>query len=154
LVLGLAGLAAAVLLAGGGFVAGSHYRGDHTALVSGPGVGRHVPGGGQGPFGDRGPDGRGFPGGPAMNGMPVVVGQVTAINGSTLTIGAPDGTSVKVTTTKTTVVGGAAGGDLSSVRVGQAVVVAGTRADDGTVTATAIMTRPGRGGFGGAGGSQ
>jgi len=162
-VLTLGGLAAAVLLVGAGFLAGTAvHHGDSTSLTSagaasGQGPGGQVPGqGGQaGPggraFGDPDGDGDAGPGQGSSAARDVVVGRVSAVDGTTLTVATTDGGTAKVTTTSSTVVGGTAGGDLSALAVGQIVFVAGTTADDGSISATAIMTRRGRFGPGARG---
>jgi hypothetical protein len=161
-VLGAAGAGAAVLLVGAGFLAGSQLRGgdDTTRLVSdqsGPmGGGYGAPFGRGGQEGDQGMPGGQIPGdidgdangpqGGAAASSFVTAGQITAISGSSLTLSTLQGGTAKVTTTSSTTVAGTSGGSLSSLAVGQVVFVAGTKASDGSYLATAIMTRPTRGG--------
>jgi hypothetical protein len=158
-----AGVGAAVLLAGAGFLAGTRFGGGHDVarLISDhePGIGnRHGfgrgDGDGQGAF-PRGrmpgdPDGDGA--GPRGNGgrgaadiAPVTAGRITAINGSTLTLSTFRGGTATVTTTSSTTVAGVPGGNLSSLSVGQVVLVAGSTSSTGNYQASAIMLRPARG---------
>jgi len=137
LLLTLGGVGAAVLLAGTGFVAGQHVRpSDSTSLVSSRGS--SVPdgegGGGFGPGdGDHGGGRRGFAG----SGM--TLGQIAAVRGSTLTLNGLGGGTLTVRTTASTTVTGVS--SLSALKAGQVVLVAGTRATDGTITATSIAVR-------------
>jgi hypothetical protein len=149
-VLALGGVGAAVLLVGAGFVAGlAVHRGDGTALVASRGsIAGQVPGLGDGDEAGVG-DGR-------VAGAGVIVGRVSAVTDSTLTLATSGGQELTVVVTSATTVGGVAGGDLSALRAGQVVAVAGTQGSDGGITATAIMvgrTRGERGpsGPGGAG---
>jgi hypothetical protein len=148
-VIGAAGVGVAVLFAGVGFFAGTQLssRGDVARFVPAPdwhghsywraGPGWRLPGDGVDGWGQGDVDPRGS--------VFVTSGRVTAIDGSALTLVTFQGLTVKVTTTSSTAVAGASGGDLSKLAVGQRVIVSGTRASDGTYSATAIMTAAGWG---------
>ena len=143
LVIVLGGAGAALLLVGAGFLAGLSARsGDDTSLVAASGApsARQAPGGG---YGDA-DGGGGWQDGPrGFANANLTVGRITAVQGASLTLATFGGTTVTVTTTSTTTVGGVAGGKLSTLKTGQIVLVAGTRKDDGSIAATAIMTRTG-----------
>ena len=80
--------------------------------------------------------------------LPTVAGQVSAIDGDTLTITLPGGTTAKVHVGSATTyqVDGAAGA-LSDVKVGGFIVAQGTQRSDGSLDATTVHS-----GFGGKGG--
>ena len=80
--------------------------------------------------------------------LPHVVGQVTAIDGQTLTVTQPDGTTatIHVDGDTTYQVDGVAG-TLSDVKVGSFVAAEGTQRADGSLDAAAVHS-----GFGGRGG--
>jgi hypothetical protein len=156
--LALAGTGAAFVLAGAGFLAGAGlHRGDGnadtTTLISGSaqnpqGGGRAQSRGGFGGSGQApgvpgsgGQDGDHAGRGRAMSSATFTAGQIASISGSTVTLKTFQGTSVRVTTSARTIVGGAAG-DLSSLQVGQLIFVTGTRQSDGSYAATAISNRP------------
>jgi hypothetical protein len=165
----LAGAAgAAVLLAGAGFVAGGGWSDhDQTTLIAGtsqipPGAGQSAPdaqsdaqsdvqgdsqddaqAGGQGGPGAADPDGDHRGGGRALDGARFTVGRISAVSGAVLTLTDFQGGAVKVTTTASTKVAGNVGGDLSALKVGELVFVAGSRQSDGSYLATSIATRPG-----------
>jgi hypothetical protein len=82
--------------------------------------------------------------------LPHAGGEVTAINGSTITVKDRDGTSVTITVTGTTTyqVAGATAA-LSDIKVGMFLVAEGTQNSDGSLAAT--MVRAGDGGPGGRG---
>lgn len=150
------GAGAALLLIGAGFLAGTQFGSggsDQTRLISAQGGPQAYDGDqfGRGPFGaGAGMDaGQGVaPGTGQGDGSPplsiVAAGTVTAVKGSTLTLSTRQGATVIVATSKTTTVAGRSGGDLSSLAVGQMVLVSGTKNTDGSYQATAILTRPGR----------
>jgi hypothetical protein len=89
----------------------------------------------------------------------VTAGVITAKDGDRLVLASRDGASVTVHTSASTTVRGSSLADLA---VGDLVIVAGTRADDGSITATEILGgppgvgAPGRNGGqgGGQGGGQ
>ncbi|MEO5679077.1 MAG: DUF5666 domain-containing protein [Acidimicrobiales bacterium] len=67
------------------------------------------------------------------------VGQLTAVDGATLTLTSRDGTAVKVTTSEDTMVTRAVPGTLAEVKVGDNVVVTGTSAAAGSITAARVV---------------
>ncbi|MBT0773024.1 hypothetical protein KIH74_29040 [Kineosporia sp. J2-2] len=69
---------------------------------------------------------------------PVVVGTVTKVSGRTLTVKNFAGTSVTVKVPAGTTITDSSDGALDGLAKGASVSVAGTTADDGTVTATAV----------------
>jgi hypothetical protein len=76
-------------------------------------------------------------------------GQVTAINGTTITVKPPQGTATLriATTANTTFVVNGAAGSLSGITVGMFVHAEGTKGTDGVLTATRVSastTRPER----------
>lgn len=83
---------------------------------------------------------------------PHLGGQVTAIDGSTITVTQRDGTTgtIKVTGTTTYNVAGATAA-LADVKVGMFVMAEGTDNSDGSLTATAVRAGTGDHGFGGRG---
>ena len=89
--------------------------------------------------------------------LPSVGGQVSAIDGSTITLTQPDGTTatVRVSSTTTYAIGDDAEASLAGVTVGMFIVAAGTQAADGSIDAEAVRggtASPfGRGGHGGHG---
>ncbi len=78
-----------------------------------------------------------------------VRGQVTAVDGSTLTVTGQDGTTYTVTASSTTTVTKTKTGSLSDLAVGDEVSVMGATGSDGTVAATRISEGALGGGFGG-----
>lgn len=86
--------------------------------------------------------------------LPSIAGQVTAIDGNTLTVTQPDGTTatIHVDGNTTYQVNGATG-SLSDLKVGSFVVAEGTQRSDGSLDAAAVHGGPGgRSGFKGPGG--
>lgn len=89
-------------------------------------------------------------------------GQITAISGSTLTIQTATQTTVEVNLQSSSKVNTLQSGSTSDLKVGESVVVAGTRKDDGSVDATSVSQLPpelqtitaGAGGRPGASGTQ
>ena len=77
-----------------------------------------------------------------MTSVTFTAGQITAISGSTITLNTFWGTSVRVTTSAKTTDAGTAGGDLTSLRIGQLNFVSGARQADGSYAATSITDRP------------
>jgi len=139
-------------------------NGAPIADANGPAGAPNFPGGaqanqgadarGQVGSGDDGPGGPGGPGGrgPRGDGR---FGILQSVNGSTLTLQSPDGSTIKVTTTASTQVtkfvnGAPQDASLADLTVGEPVMVRGTAGSDGTVAATAIVQgRPPRGEGGG-----
>lgn len=64
-----------------------------------------------------------------------VLGKVTNVSGSTITLQAPDSTTVTVTTDAQTVVHADQQSSLSAIKAGDTVMVGGVKANDGAVTA-------------------
>jgi hypothetical protein len=86
--------------------------------------------------------------------MPRVAGTVTATGGSTITLKAMDGTIVTVTVTSATTyrMAGATSATLADIKVGDIVMATGTKAADGSLTATSVDAfAPGAGGPGAGG---
>jgi hypothetical protein len=95
--------------------------------------------------------------------LPRVVGQVTAIDGSTITLKQVDGTTatVRVSSSTTYAIGEDADATLSDLTVDMFIVAAGTQAADGSIDAAAVrggtgapFGRGGHGGHGGPGGPR
>ena len=80
----------------------------------------------------------------------MTAGEITAIDGDTLTVTAEDGTVTTVTTTDDTTVTVSDEAAVDALAVGDTVSVLGETGDDDSVAATAITE--GSGGFGGMGG--
>ncbi|MBU4215913.1 MAG: hypothetical protein KJ792_14830 [Actinobacteria bacterium] len=140
------GLLAAVLLVGG-FVGGVALQRGHqstTTSASGRGfrfaggapTGGAVPGAQATPGAGRGQGGGGFAGG----GTPAVSGAVTAVGDGTLTVQPDGGSAVTVRVSAATTVSERGS---TSLQVGAQVQVMGTKAGDGSVDATAVVTRRG-----------
>jgi hypothetical protein len=138
---GAGAAAAAVLLLGTGFVAGAvWHRHDATRLIS--------PTSQNGPSGAERRDGRSWGDsddqgrrGPGVDSSRYTAGRITAISGSTLTLQSFGGTSVTVKVSSSTTVGGTTGGNLTGLKVGEFVLVTGSRQSDGSYVASAITTR-------------
>jgi hypothetical protein len=96
-----------------------------------------APGAGQGTGGPAGTDG-GF-----------TAGMVKSVNGSTIVITSRDGSDVSVTTTPSTAFSVTQPAKLSSLTIGQTVVVRGTTNSDGSVAAASIQQGGTGFGFGG-----
>jgi hypothetical protein len=135
----LAAVVVAALLFAGGLLVG-HAT---SASASAPGTAGGLAGNGRGFGGAAGGAGRtGGAGG-------FTAGQITSIDGSTLTITTSDGRTVKVTTTSSTTVSRTTQSDVASLTTGDTVTVIGPAAADGSVAAERISE--GAGGFGGQG---
>ncbi|HYM83110.1 MAG TPA: DUF5666 domain-containing protein, partial [Candidatus Dormibacteraeota bacterium] len=75
--------------------------------------------------------------------LPHVEGTVGALTSDGFTVKAPDGSTTKVVvTSSTTYRTGRASGSKSDVKVGDRVAVRGTKAADGTITATTVQVAP------------
>jgi hypothetical protein len=72
---------------------------------------------------------------------PVLVGTVVSVSGTTITVKDLGGTTHTVATTATTTVAKQEQQKLTDLTAGQTVSVNGTKADDGSVTATAVTLR-------------
>jgi len=87
---------------------------------------------------------QGTGGQPARGGLSLggnTIGQVTAIEGQTVTLQTQQA-SVKVTVGPSTSVNAYAGNGLAGLKTGDAVVVAGQRKEDGSIEATSISQLP------------
>jgi hypothetical protein len=70
------------------------------------------------------------------------VGTISRVEGNTVYVKMQDGTEVKVSTTDSTRVELTQPGKLSDLKTGTSVAVQGQRAEDNSVTAQSITTRP------------
>jgi hypothetical protein len=97
---------------------------------------------------------------PTADGAAPVTGQVESVDGRTLYVKGADGTTVKVKTTSGSKVTRNAKSQTRAVHPGDTVVVTGTRAKSGTMTAAQVtatasgVSAGGFGGFGGGGGGR
>jgi hypothetical protein len=140
LVIVLGGAGVAVLLVGAGFLAGLNARGgDDTSLLAVSARQASSRG-----YGDGDADGGRHDGSRGFSNANLTVGRITAVQDTSLTLATVGGGTVTVTTTSSTTVSGVAGGKLSTLKTGQIVLVTGTRKDDGSIVATAIVTRSDR----------
>jgi hypothetical protein len=71
-----------------------------------------------------------------------VTGRIAAINGSTIFVGSEDGSATTVAIQADTLILGRKLASLASIRPGEALGVAATKAEDGSLTATAINVFP------------
>ena len=76
-------------------------------------------------------------------------GEITSVDGDTVTLTLDDGSTVTVTTSTDTTV--TVEGEVSDLATGDTVTVIGETDDDGNVTATSISEGAGLGGFPGGG---
>jgi hypothetical protein len=102
--------------------------------------------------------GGGFAGGGFAGTTPAASGTVSAISGDDLTVNSTSGGKVKVVLNSSTIVSRTGKGSTGPVQVGDTVRVQGTKASNGTVTATSVTavapgvtTGAGGGGFAGVG---
>jgi hypothetical protein len=116
----------ASLFGGGGLPAGAGAGGGAAAASSAPGAGS---------------GGTGGNGGASAGGVPVLIGTVEAISGSDLTVKDLGGTSHVVHATATTTLSVISADWSGSLKAGAIVSVEGTKAADGSVTATAVTQR-------------
>lgn len=75
-------------------------------------------------------------------------GEVTAVNGSTITVKQTDGSSKLVILGGSTTVTNTVPASLSDVTVGATIMAIGTTNSDGSVTASSIQLNPSTSGFG------
>ncbi len=129
----LTGAGTAAGLAGNGTAAGRGGSTPGTGNAGGTGTGFGGGGNGGGGFGGRG-----------------TFGQITAINGDTLTVQDAQGNQIKVQLQPNTTVTKSVQGAKSDLSTGATVTVAGQRGSDGTVTANAITIVPAGSGPGGS----
>ncbi len=116
----------ASLLGSGGFPAGAGARGGGATASSAPAAG----GGGAGATA-----------GGSTGDVPVLVGTVVSVSGSDLTVQDFGGTSHVVHATATTTLSVVSADWSGSLKAGATVSVQGTKAADGSVTATAVTQR-------------
>ena len=134
----------------GGVFAQRHWGVTSSNGSSGSGAGagaaaRRFAGLGGGSGGGRsGSGGRGFGG--------ATIGQVAYLNGTTLYVTDTSGNTVKVSVPKGTPVTKSVTSGIGSVRPGDTVVVRGSTAANGTMTAQSVAVGGVGGGFGGGGG--
>jgi hypothetical protein len=76
---------------------------------------------------------------PSQGGGPGIGGQVTRIDGTTITVQARNGTVTIATTASTTFEVSGASASLSSITVGMVIKAEGTRSVDGVFTATRVI---------------
>jgi hypothetical protein len=154
----VSGALAAVVLIAGGFIGGvqvQKHQGDSSGGAGGGGApagfaARLAAGGGAGAAGGTGAAGAGRTGTAAAAGT---AGTVANVKGSTIYVTSADGTTVKVKTNDNSKVTRNASASVGRVHPGDAVVIQGSAASSGTVTASTITaTAKGvsSGGFGGA----
>jgi hypothetical protein len=75
--------------------------------------------------------------------LPTVAGKVSSISGDTVTVTTPGGGTAKVTLTPTTTYhNGRSSGTRADVKVGVGIVAQGTKAADGSLTATTVTVLP------------
>ncbi len=135
-----AGAVSALILAGGGYMLGRGNSGDAPDTVAATGDTSADPG-------------TGTPGGPGGVGRPAgrgTGGEITAIDGTTITLDA-DGDTYTVSTSDNTEVSETVEGSVTDIAVGDTIVVIGEVAD-GAVTAESISEGGLGGGPGGPGG--
>jgi hypothetical protein len=71
---------------------------------------------------------------------PTAMGKITALSGDDITIEGRDATAETVTYSATTTFRGKSGTTTAAaLKVGESIAVTGTKASDGTITATSIM---------------
>ena len=140
----------ALAVGGGAFCGGTRYErgriladpsvlfrsGAGVAMGSGPGVVLGAP---------QAVGGIAMPGGGA-SGAPVVgatgaLGTVASIEGNTLTLTTPDGATVTVHASDTTLVERNVSGTVADLAIGEQVTVAGPKNEDGSITARSITQR-------------
>lgn len=148
------GVLAAVTLVAGGFIGGVQVQ-KHQGGTSSGGAG--LPAGFAARFGQGG--GQAGASGSAAGAAPTT-GTVANVNGNTLYVTGSDGTTVKVKVGANAKVTRTASSSAAAVHPGDTVVVQGTKAASGTVTATSVtasakgVSGAGAGGFGAASGAQ
>jgi len=85
------------------------------------------------------------------SGMQPVSGEITAVDGTSITVKTMDGSSKIILVSSATTVNKTTEGTVSDLKTGEKVMVIGTSGNDGTVTASMISL--GNRGFGGPGGA-
>ncbi len=150
-------LAIAVVAAAGFFAGVRVEKGRAVSTTSASSAGATRSAGGAGRLGGSSTAGSGGAGGgQGFGGRGRTIGQVTAVEGSSLLITDATGNTIKVSTTSSSRITKSATASLSDIHPGDTVVITGTTQPDGTTAATAITigSAPGGGGggFGGFGG--
>jgi Domain of unknown function (DUF5666) len=120
----------------GGAVVDKHFGVSNTATAAAATGGSATAGRG-GATGAEGATGFGGAGGFSAE-TPAAEGKLSAISGNDLTVTSTSGTKVSVTMTSATVVTRSGQGAAGELTVGDTVVVEGTKASNGKVTATSI----------------
>lgn len=137
----LAGILVAVAFAGGVFIQKQHDAGLTSGAQGLPAglAGGGFPGGGQ-TAGGGAASGTGTGSGSATSG-PVLVGTVVSVSGDTVTVKDLGGTDHTVRVSSTTTLAAAGADWANALKSGATVSVNGTKADDGSVTATGVTQR-------------
>ncbi len=135
-----------IIVAGGSFYGGVLYgQGQSQTARSGANRFNNNPNGG---YFQVGPGGQGFQGQRGQGGG-AVFGQVSEVGAGYLVVD-NNGTQTKVTVTDTTLMEKNVSVKLTDFAVGDTVIVSGTAATDGTITARSVQSSP-MGRFGGQG---
>jgi len=125
-----------VLVAGGSFYGGLVY-GKGQALVAEPGARGGFPGGGMPPAGQAG---QGATGAAAQGGM--LFGEIKQIADGTLVVSDSNGKQTQVHVTDTTLVQKQAAVTVADLKQGETVMVSGSQASDGSITARSVQVAP------------
>ena len=86
--------------------------------------------------------------------LPTVVGEITKIDGDSITVTQPGGTTATIHVDSTTIyrlAGGSGGGSLSDLKVGMVIVAEGTQRSDGLLDASSVQGGIEKGAFRGPG---
>ncbi|WP_051732292.1 DUF5666 domain-containing protein [Kitasatospora phosalacinea] len=153
----LAGCVIAVL----SFAGGVWYQKDDGTGATGnragaPNSGQRFPGGTRGGYGGYGGQTGGAGGGQAPGGAAggFTRGTVKSVDGSTVYLTEANGTTVKITTGDSTKVTTTKEGKVGDLQPGQTVTVVGSKAGDGSYSATQLTEGGAPGGFGGRSGGN
>lgn len=145
----IAGVAVAILVAGGAFYGGIQYGVNKTKAIQMAGRGNFVGGGNnqQHPGFQGTPNGQNGQGGgqmrqQRMGGGGFVGGEITSKDDKSLTIKSQDGSSKIVFFSDSTKIGKTTDGSLSDLATGQQVMVNGQSNADGSIAAQNIQIRP------------
>lgn len=131
------GVVALLAVAGGSFFGGTLYGKNQTqsAFVD-VGQADGFPGGAQG--GAR-PNGQGMRGGQGAVQGGLLVGQIQEIGDGVMVITGTDGKQTQVKVTDTTLIEKQASVTLADLETGETVMVSGSKADDGSITARSVQ---------------
>jgi hypothetical protein len=144
------GVLVVLAIAAGSFYGGMVY-GKNQAQASLPAFGEDVQGmptGGRGQFGTR-PDGQtGMDQGQTVTQGGALFGEIQSIGSGELTITDQNGEQIQIYVTDTTLIEKQAEVTLADLEEGETVVISGSRADDGSITARTLQVSPGGGFFG------